>query len=79
MAKLEAENVFNELNFPIKEEEVNMVIKKLKSKKAVGLDNIFNEMLKLASHVLCKPLTRIFNAILLRAMGNIPVCEAVDI
>ena len=33
MAKLKAENVFDELNFTIKEEDVNTV--------AVGLDNIF--------------------------------------
>ena len=53
------------LNSPIKCEEVVNGIKKLKLGKAAGIDLIMNEFLKAGSNVLAKPITKLFNHILL--------------
>ena len=44
--------------------EVKQVITGLKPNKAVGLDSIRNEMLKVSMNALCAPLTKLFNDIL---------------
>lgn len=52
------------LNMNIEECEVLIAIKNLKNGKATGLDGISNEMIKYGQHILIKPLTKIFNAVL---------------
>ncbi len=60
-----SENIMKHLNSPIKCEEVVNGIKKLKLGKAAGIDLIMNEFLKAGSNVLAKPITKLFNHILL--------------
>ena len=52
------------LDKPLSEEEVKQSIKRLKNKKAAGLDRIRNEMLKSGAHYLTTSLTKLFNFIL---------------
>lgn len=49
---------------PIMEEEVAFILKKLKSQKTPGPDNISNEVLKAGGNILIKELTGLFNLIL---------------
>ena len=49
-------------NCPI--EEIEKAIKKLKNKKAAGLDGIRNEMIKTSSRFIKYPLEKLFNLIL---------------
>lgn len=63
IALLENQKIFNELNFVIKESEVFLVLKNLKTGKATGPDGILNEMLKSGAAELSKPLTTLFNVI----------------
>jgi hypothetical protein len=44
--KRNKDSVFSEINFTIKQSEINLVISKLKNNKACGMDGILNEMLK---------------------------------
>ena len=53
-----------ELDNPISIEEIDKAIKKLKNKKAVGLDGIRNEMIKTSSGFIKYPLEKLFNLIL---------------
>jgi hypothetical protein len=53
------------LNKQIELNEVQGAIKALKNGKACGLDGISNEMIKYGQHVLIKPLTKLFNHILM--------------
>jgi hypothetical protein len=55
---------FNELNFSIKNEEINKAIGKLSYKKACGIDGVLNEMLKSGSTTLVPLLNKLFNLIL---------------
>lgn len=48
----------------ISEEEVSVKLKKLKNRKASGVDNIPNELLKYGGHELAKELTVLFNDVL---------------
>ena len=54
----------NSLDKPFSEEEVKRSIKRLKNKKATGLDRIRNEMLKSGAHYLTPSLTKLFTFIL---------------
>ena len=54
-----------ELNREIELAEVQAAIKALKNGKACGLDGISNEMIKYGQHALVKPLTQLFNHILM--------------
>ena len=54
----------NILDKPFSEEEVKQSIKRLKNKKAAGLDRIRNEMLKSGAQYLTTSLTKLFNFIL---------------
>ena len=54
----------NKLNDPISEIEIISATKKLKTKKAPGLDRIRNEMLKCGFHYLASSLSILFNTIL---------------
>ncbi|GBP35076.1 Putative uncharacterized transposon-derived protein F52C9.6 [Eumeta japonica] len=49
---------------PINETEIINVIKLLKEEKSPGSDNITNEALKKAAHILAEPLAELFNLIL---------------
>ena len=61
LEEVEKEVYFNELDFKITEKEVTGCIKKLKTKKAVGLDIISNEMKKYSQHVMLPLLIKMFN------------------
>ena len=52
------------LNSPISAQEIDLCIKKLKTSKSSGLDNIINEYHKNTSHVLLPVYERLFNIIL---------------
>lgn len=52
------------------EEAIKVIIKKLKNKGSSGLDSISNKLLKLASHIISKPLAIIINQML--ATGQFP-------
>ena len=54
----------SELDNPISIEEIDKAIKKLKNKKAAGLDGIRNEMIKTSSSFIKYPLEKLFNLIL---------------
>ena len=54
----------SELDNPISIEEIDKAIKKLKNKKAAGLDGIRNEMIKTSSRFIKYPLEKLFNLIL---------------
>ena len=60
---LENEPCFTELDYPIKQQEVDKVISNLKPRKAAGLDGVLNEMLKAGSDILRAPITVLFNRI----------------
>lgn len=62
---LEQINIFNELDYKITDKEVLKAISNLKNNKAVGLDNICNEMFKCLNNNIIKLLTKIFNTILI--------------
>ena len=57
-------NLYSELDDPISIEEIDKAIKKLKNKKAPGLDRIHNEMLKTSSRFIRASLTKLFMLIL---------------
>jgi hypothetical protein len=59
ISTMENLKVFNELNFRIETKEVNKILKNLKSRKAVGLDGVANEMLKAGAEHFSKPLSNI--------------------
>ena len=54
----------SELDNPISIEEIDKAIKKLKNKKAAGLDGIRNEVIKTSSRFIKYPLEKLFNLIL---------------
>ena len=54
----------SELDNPISIEEIDKAIKKLKNKKAAGLDGIRNEMIKTSSRFIKYPLEKLLNLIL---------------
>ena len=67
--KAEIDNIknepyFSELDFAISNEEIYKATKTLKNNKAVGIDQINNEMIKTAIPVICNPLRNLFNAML---------------
>ena len=63
--RLENSNHFQlELDYPISIEEIAKAIKKLKTKKAAGLDRIRNEMIKTSSEFIKSSLEKLFNLIL---------------
>ena len=53
-------NLQSELDNPISFEEIDKAIKKLKNKKAVGLDRIRNEMIKTSSGFIKYSLKKLF-------------------
>ena len=57
-------NLHSELDDPISTEEIDKAIKKLKNKKAPGLDRIRNEMLKTSLRFIRASLTKLFTLIL---------------
>ena len=57
-------DLWSELDNPISIEEIDKAIKKLKNKKAAGLDGIHNEMIKTSSSFIKYPLEKLFNLIL---------------
>ena len=62
---LERNKMFNELDFCIKEKEIQKSLMQVKTNKAVGLDGICNEMLKCANKAMVNLMAKIFNTILL--------------
>ena len=64
----EGRNIFNELDYSIKEKEIRLVIIGLKPNKAVCLDSIENEMIKASIDVLYTPLVVIFNEMLVEGV-----------
>ena len=58
------------LNAPIGDDEVNNALKRLKNKKATGLDGYGSEFLKNTDGILTQPLTALFNYIF--GSGNYP-------
>ena len=60
----EIKDSHNYLDNPISIDEIDSMIKRLKSKKAPGPDKISNEMLKAGIHVLKTALCKLFNLIL---------------
>ena len=59
------DKIFNELNFRIKDSEINKAISKLKNNKSSGIDCIeINEMLKAGAPTLTPFLCKLFNQIL---------------
>ena len=58
------------LSKEITEDEINKCIQKLKNNKPVGIDNIINEYIKNAKHMLCPLYVKLFNKVL--ETGNIP-------
>ena len=63
--RLENSNHFQtELDYPISIEDIAKAIKKLKTKKAAGLDRIRNEMIKTSSEFIKSSLEKLFNLIL---------------
>ena len=64
ISKLEAEDIAGQLDGPIEIDEINEACKTLKNNKAVGIDQISNEMVKASLKWTIKPLKKIFNAII---------------
>ena len=62
--KLSETSYFSQLDFSISKDEIEKAIRKLKKGKAVGIDQINNEMIKSASAYILDSLQNIFNAIL---------------
>ena len=62
--ELERQPVYNNLDNPIKLDEIYKAINKLKNNKAVGLDSVSNEMLKAAQNSIGSCLLKLFNACL---------------
>ena len=63
--RLENSNHFqSELDYPISIEEIAKAIKKLKAKKAAGLDRIRNEMIKTSSEFIKSSLEKLLNLII---------------
>ena len=58
------EPYFSELDYQISQNEIFKAVKSLKNNKAVGIDQISNEMIKAAMPLMINPLKNIFNAIL---------------
>ena len=57
-------NIFNNLSFKIKNDEITKAITNLKKGKACGIDLITNEMIKASSSILLPALNKLFNMIL---------------
>ena len=64
ISQLEKHEIFNELDYAIKENEIVEVVKNLKNNKATGLDLITNEMIKSSFQAVRVPLRLLFNKIL---------------
>ena len=64
----------SELDNLIAIEEIDTAIKKLKNKKAAGLDGIRNEMIKTSSSFIKYPLEKLFNLIL--QSGTFPISRS---
>ena len=64
LSEREQNGTFTYLDFTIEQREIKDAISKLKNKKAVGLDNISNEMMKTGLHVLMPCIHKMFNVIL---------------
>lgn len=62
--ELERQPVYNNLDNPIKLDEIYKAINKLKNNKAAGLDSVSNEMLKAAQNSIGSCLLKLFNACL---------------
>ena len=76
LEKLEKVPNFNEMNFKITPVEIMKSIKKLKNKKASGLDNVSNEMIKYSQHAMLPVLTKLFNNLLLSGTYPRTWCQA---
>ena len=61
---LEHSRVFNELDVPITEQKIVLIISQMKINKAPGIDNITNNMIKSSQTTLIKSYKKIFNACL---------------
>ena len=59
------EPYFSDLDFSISTNEINKAVRSLKNDKAVGIDQVNNEMIKASMSFIISPLKAIFNAILL--------------
>ena len=57
-------NIVNKMDYEISIEEIQKAVKQLKNNKAVGIDQVKNEMIKASVPVIIKALKNIFNAIL---------------
>ena len=68
---MENNSTFSEFDYEITTTEIENVLKKLKSGKAVGIDGISNEMLKCGRSIFLKPLCTLFNKIF--ASGEYPL------
>ena len=75
LAEMEKEHHFDEMDFEITEKEVRDSLKLLKNKKAIGLDQISNEMLKYTQHKMISLLTKTFNTILISRKYPTRWCE----
>lgn len=67
LEKLEKHEIFNELSFKIKEDEILKVVRKLKKGKAPGLDNISSEMVQASINIILPVLHILFNKVLLES------------
>ena len=52
------------LNVPVSKDEINLVLKKLKNRKAAGLDQLSNEMIKTFGSLYTEFLSKLFSKIL---------------
>ena len=75
LVEMEKEHYFDEMDFEIAEKEVRESLKLLKNKKAVGLDQISNEMLKYTEYKMISLLTKTFNTILISRKYPTSWCE----
>ena len=64
LKQIEGKQIFNETDFKITPLEISKSIKLLKNKKAQGIDNILNEMIKYSQNVLLPIYAKLFNSIL---------------
>lgn len=64
------ETVFDELDRPFDENELDVCITKLKRNKAIGIDNIMNEYILMSKNLIKPVLCKLFNNIL--NTGNFP-------
>jgi hypothetical protein len=58
------EVIFEELDQPFTDQEIEMCVKKMKNDKTPGYDNILNESIKKGKTVLLPLICRLFNVIL---------------